>query len=73
MATPIEKTRQEMMMPILRPAWSATGAEARAPKKVPTDRMETTRAFCEVVMAQGAAPEAGLFTAAPKVQSLKYE
>jgi hypothetical protein len=42
-ATPTEKTRQEMMIPILRPALSATGAAPKAPKMVPRDRIETTR------------------------------
>jgi hypothetical protein len=49
----MEKTMQESMMPILRPVMSAIGAEAKAPKTVPTERIETTRDFWDVVIAQG--------------------
>lgn len=40
MATPIEKTKQDTMIPILRPRISAVGPEINAPKKVPAERME---------------------------------
>ena len=49
-ATPTEKTRAAKMMPNLRPRKSAAGAPRSAPKKVPTERMETTRDCWEVVI-----------------------
>ena len=60
---PMEKTMQESMIPILRPKKSAMGAEANAPKTVPTERMETTRDFLDVEMEQGLPP--------PNVHSLE--
>jgi hypothetical protein len=45
--TPTLKTQVEMMRPILRPRLSASRGEARAPKKVPADRMETMADSCE--------------------------
>lgn len=42
-ATPKEKTTQAPMIPHRLPIKSAMGAAKRAPKKVPKERIETTR------------------------------
>lgn len=66
-ATPTEKTTQDRMSPIRRPTMSAMGAEANAPKTVPTERMETTRDVLDVEIEQ-VPPLPGLL---PNVHSLE--
>lgn len=66
MATPTQKTRHAKTMPYLRPRLSEMGAPRRAPKKVPRERIDTTRDSVEVEIAHLPVP---LFTGLPNVQS----
>jgi hypothetical protein len=68
-ATPIQNTRAANCIPNFLPMISATGAPRRAPKKVPADRIETTRDCREEVMVHGAV---ALEAAEPKVQSQSF-